>query len=171
MNNDLNALKEVILKLQKQMRLRKLVTMKFIWSQSANYLNKKTQTTYEVCNNTSKHKHLQKNSNSNINHFSTRDLQNQTKLAYNYNFKNSSKKKPLQLNCVRSGHNMAITWQYLKCCHKVSYFGLHISVKWECHSCCCIQFYCELEHALLVIKITSDVLPSPLLDPSKVQRS
>ncbi len=35
------------------------------------------------------------------------------------------------------------------------YFGLHINVKWECHSCCCIEFYCELEHALLVIKITS----------------
>jgi hypothetical protein len=61
MNNDLNALKEVTLKLQKQKWLRKLITLKFISSQSANYLNKKTQTTYEVCNNISKHKHLQKN--------------------------------------------------------------------------------------------------------------
>jgi hypothetical protein len=93
MNNHLNALKKV----QEQKWPRELIAPKLILSRSANYLIRR-QPTYEVCNNTK-----------NISAcngieplkpaFPTQvtSKANQTKLAYNYNFKNSCKEKSLQL--------------------------------------------------------------------------
>jgi hypothetical protein len=64
-------------KLQKQKWPRKLIIMRFHIITKWNLFQQKTKTTYEVCNNIGKHKHLWGNWSLKIGFSNTSDLQNQ----------------------------------------------------------------------------------------------